>query len=78
MPSNYPTITAAERHKLIVLGWLYNPRENIWMFAPSDVPFSPDQADHDKAFVTEISIMRRVAADDLNYATTGTAPHQTD
>jgi hypothetical protein len=76
--SKYPEITPSERGALILMGWLFNPREGIWMLAPGDVPFSDKQEDHDFKFAEDVAKLRAEEAHALNYATTGTAPYITD
>ena len=76
--NKYPTLTPAERAVMVKAGWLYNPQADIWMFAPGDIPFSTDQADHDNKFLADWARLRRTGHGDLNYATTGDAPYITD
>lgn len=62
MSNKYPDITAAERQKLVAMGWLYNPKAGVWMLAPNDKPASPHQADHDRWF-PEYLLKARVAVE---------------
>lgn len=63
----YPDITPAERQKLVSMGWLFNPRAGIWMFAPNDISFSTEQKDHDRKFADDVAWLRGAQ----NYATAG-------